>query len=135
MPRMRRIGNFIWSNLVSIIGNRRVADPASGMRVLRASALRQLYPLPDGLNFTPVMSTRCVHENLKVVEVPIAVQGASRPLEAEHRPRRLALSEDDPVDLARIQPGPRAGAGRRGRARRWPLLIRSGHCDAATPGQ
>jgi len=72
MPPMRRIGNFIWSNLVSIIGNRRVADPASGMRVLRASALRQLYPLPDGLNFTPVMSTRCVHENLKVVEVPIA---------------------------------------------------------------
>lgn len=72
MPRMRRIGNFVWSNLVSVIGNHRVADPASGMRVLRASALRQLYPLPDGLNFTPVMSTRCVHENLKVVEVPIA---------------------------------------------------------------
>src|SRR5438105_3064841 len=71
MPRMRRIGNFIWSNLVSIIGNHRVADPASGMRVLRASALRHLYPLPDGLNFTPVMSTRCVHENLKVIEVAI----------------------------------------------------------------
>jgi glycosyltransferase involved in cell wall biosynthesis len=71
MPRVRRIGNFIWSNLVSIIGNKRVADPASGMRVLRASALRQLYPLPDGLNFTPVMSTRCVHENLKVIEVAI----------------------------------------------------------------
>lgn len=72
MPRMRRIGNFVWSNLVSVIGNHRVADPASGMRVLRASALRRLYPLPDGLNFTPVMSTRCVHENLTVVEVPIA---------------------------------------------------------------
>jgi glycosyltransferase involved in cell wall biosynthesis len=71
MPRVRRIGNFIWSNLVSIIGNHHVADPASGMRVLRASALRQLYPLPDGLNFTPVMSTRCVHEDLKVIEVPI----------------------------------------------------------------
>lgn len=72
MPRMRRIGNFVWSNLVSVIGNHRVADPASGMRVLRASALRRLYPLPDGLNFTPVMSTRCVHENLNVIEVPIA---------------------------------------------------------------
>jgi glycosyltransferase involved in cell wall biosynthesis len=71
MPRVRQIGNFIWSNLVSVIGNHRVADPASGMRVLRASALRQLYPLPDGLNFTPVMSTRCVHENLKVIEVAI----------------------------------------------------------------
>jgi hypothetical protein len=72
MPRVRRIGNFVWSNLVSVIGNHHVADPASGMRVLRASALRRLYPLPDGLNFTPVMSTRCVHEDLRVVEVPIA---------------------------------------------------------------
>jgi hypothetical protein len=74
MPPLRRVGNFVWSTLVSIVGSRRVADPASGMRVLRASALRQLYPLPDGLNFTPVMSTRCVHEKLKVVEVPIAYQ-------------------------------------------------------------
>jgi hypothetical protein len=72
MPLVRRIGNFIWSNLVSLIGNRRVADPASGMRVVRQSALRRLYPLPDGLNFTPVMSTRSVHEGLTVVEVPIA---------------------------------------------------------------
>ncbi len=72
MPPLRRVGNFVWSNLVSLIGNHRVADPASGMRVLRRSALPQLYPLPDGLNFTPVMSTRSVHEELKVVEVPIA---------------------------------------------------------------
>jgi hypothetical protein len=71
MPRVRRIGNFVWSNLVSVIGNHHVADPASGMRVVRASALPRLYPLPDGLNFTPVMSTRCVHEDLKVLEVPI----------------------------------------------------------------
>lgn len=71
MPLVRRVGNFIWSNLVTLIGNQRVADPASGMRVVRQTALRQIYPLPDGLNFTPVMSTRCVHEGLKVVEVPI----------------------------------------------------------------
>lgn len=71
MPRVRRVGNFIWSNLVSLIGNHRVVDPASGMRVLRRSALRHLYPLPDGLHFTPVMSTRAVHEALRVVEVPI----------------------------------------------------------------
>ena len=28
-------------------------------------------PLPDGLNLTPVMSTRAVHEGIKMVEVPI----------------------------------------------------------------
>lgn len=71
MPPMRRLGNVIWSNLVSLMGNHRVHDPASGMRVLRRSALRQLYPLPDGLNFTPVMSTRAVHEELTVIEAPI----------------------------------------------------------------
>jgi hypothetical protein len=69
---VRRVGNFAWSNLVSIIGNHRVADPASGMRVVRRTALDRLYPLPDGLNFTPVMSTRSVHEDLRVVEVPIS---------------------------------------------------------------
>jgi glycosyltransferase involved in cell wall biosynthesis len=72
MPAMRRLGNFIWANLVSLIGNHRVMDPASGMRVIRREALPQLLPLPDGLNFTPVMSTRAVHEELNVVEVPIA---------------------------------------------------------------
>ncbi len=71
MPRVRRLGNFIWSNLVSLIGQRRCVDPASGMRVLRRSALARLYPLPDGLNFTPVMSTRCIHEGLEVVELPV----------------------------------------------------------------
>jgi hypothetical protein len=72
MPLVRRLGNLVWSNLVSLIGNQRVADPASGMRVLRRSVLDRLYPLPDGLNFTPVMSTRAVHESLRVIEVPVA---------------------------------------------------------------
>jgi glycosyltransferase involved in cell wall biosynthesis len=72
MPPVRRLGNLIWSSLLSVIGNSRVQDPASGMRVLRRECLQQLYPLPDGLNFTPVMSTRSLHEGLKVVEIPIA---------------------------------------------------------------
>ncbi|NWG13119.1 MAG: glycosyltransferase family 2 protein [Acidobacteria bacterium] len=71
MPPVRRLGNLIWSSLVTVIGHRRCADPASGMRVLRRSALSRLYPLPDGLNFTPVMSTRSMHEGLAVVELPI----------------------------------------------------------------
>jgi hypothetical protein len=72
MPPLRRVGNFVWSNLVSVLGNHQVADPASGMRVLRRDVLPLLLPLPDGLNFTPVMSTRAVHEGLNVIEVPIA---------------------------------------------------------------
>ncbi len=71
MPPMRKLGNFIWSNLLTILGNKRVQDPASGMRVFKREALERIYPLPDGLNLTPVMSTRAVHERLLVSEIPI----------------------------------------------------------------
>jgi hypothetical protein len=30
-----------------------------------------MYALPDGLNFTPAMSTQALHENLRVCEIPI----------------------------------------------------------------
>lgn len=71
MPLVRQLGNLVWSNLVSLLTNQRVVDPASGMRVFRREALEQLYPLPDGLNFTPVMSTRAAHEGLRVIELAI----------------------------------------------------------------
>jgi hypothetical protein len=71
MPPVRRLGNFVWSNMVSLLGNHQVLDPASGMRVFWRRTLTTLSPLPDGLNLTPVMSTRAVHEGLNVVEVPI----------------------------------------------------------------
>jgi hypothetical protein len=44
------------------------------MRVFRKTALKILSPLPDGLNLTPVMSTRAMHEPMRVVEVPIPYQ-------------------------------------------------------------
>lgn len=71
MPPTRRIGNLAYAALLSIIGNTAVRDTTSGMRLLRRSILAQLYPLSDGLDFTPAMSTRAIHENLKIVEVPI----------------------------------------------------------------
>ncbi len=51
MPPIRRLGNFIWSNLLSVLAGQRVVDPASGMRVFRREALEYIYPLPDGLKF------------------------------------------------------------------------------------
>lgn len=71
MPKTRRLGNFIFATLVTLIGNVRITDSASGQRVLRREVLEKLYPLPDGLNFTPVMSTRALHEDLNMIEVPI----------------------------------------------------------------
>jgi glycosyltransferase involved in cell wall biosynthesis len=71
MPLVRRIGNMIFANLVSLLSNQRISDSASGMRVIRREILPHLYPLPDGLNFTPVMSTRALHEKITMREVPI----------------------------------------------------------------
>jgi glycosyltransferase involved in cell wall biosynthesis len=71
MPPTRRLGNIIFANLLNILGWQRITDSASGMRVFRKDILRQISPLPDGLNLTPVMSTRAVHEKIKMCEVAI----------------------------------------------------------------
>jgi glycosyltransferase involved in cell wall biosynthesis len=71
MPLVRRIGNLLFAGLVSLISAQHVTDSASGMRVFKKSILARIYPLPDGLNLTPVMSTRALHEGLKMIEVPI----------------------------------------------------------------
>jgi glycosyltransferase involved in cell wall biosynthesis len=72
MPVMRRVGNVVFAGMLSLLSGVRVRDSASGMRVFRRRVLPQLYPLPDGLDLTPAMTTRALHENLKIVEVPIA---------------------------------------------------------------
>jgi glycosyltransferase involved in cell wall biosynthesis len=71
MPLTRRVGNFFFANLLSVLGRQKVTDSASGMRVFRRQVMDLVYPLPDGLNLTPVMSARAVHENIRMVEVPI----------------------------------------------------------------
>lgn len=71
MPLTRRIGNIFFAGLLTLVGRMRVSDSASGMRVFKRSVLERMYPLPDGLNLTPVMSTRAIHEGLSMAEVPI----------------------------------------------------------------
>src|SRR5688500_16209623 len=71
MPVTRRVGNFFFANLLSLLSQQKVTDSASGMRVFKREILRQIYPLPDGLNLTPVMSTRALHEGINIKEVPI----------------------------------------------------------------
>lgn len=71
MPFTRRVGNFFFATLLTILGRQKVTDSASGMRVFKREILERIYPLPDGLNLTPVMSTRALHEGIKIEEVPI----------------------------------------------------------------
>ncbi len=105
MPITRRIGNIIFARLVNIISASNITDSASGMRIFKKSILAQLYPLPDGLNLTPVMSTRALHEHLKMIEVPIPYSeriGRSK-LSVVHDGMRFGSV--DCVDGAQLQPG------------------------------
>ena len=73
MPNTRRLGNKIYACILSVLTNQVVHDTASGMRVIRRSALERLYPLPDGLNFTPAMSARAMlDDKLPVLELPMS---------------------------------------------------------------
>lgn len=75
MPRLRQFGNRCFSTLLSVLSSRRVRDTASGMRVVRRGVLPILYPLPDGLHFTPAMSARAMLATdirLREVDMPYA---------------------------------------------------------------
>lgn len=71
MPRIRRLGNRVYAFLLGLLCGRQVTDTASGMRVVRRESLRWLYPLPDGLHFTPSMSARALLNDLRLIEVPM----------------------------------------------------------------
>jgi hypothetical protein len=66
------VGNTIYALLLGVLSGKAVTDTASGMRVLRRDALPALYPLPDGLHFTPAMSARAVMSETRIVEIPMA---------------------------------------------------------------
>ena len=72
MPRLRRLGNRLYAGLLNAWGGNNVTDSASGMRVLRRTSLPRLYPLPDGMHFTPAMSTLAIFDpQLTIREVPM----------------------------------------------------------------
>jgi len=73
MPFVRRLGNMIFAALLSAFSSKIVKDTASGMRVVRRSALEQLYPLPSGLHFTPAMSARAMlSDATRIIEVDMS---------------------------------------------------------------
>ena len=73
MPIVRHAGNLFFAQLMSTLTGCKIKDTASGMRVIKKSVLHKLYPLPDGLHFTPAMSCRSLLKNniiLKEIEMP-----------------------------------------------------------------
>lgn len=71
MPLLRTIGNRFFATLLSFLSGERVRDSASGVRLFRKELNSMMYSLPDGLHFTPAMSTKAIHEKVKIVETAI----------------------------------------------------------------
>ena len=72
MPFVRRVGNRFFAALLRVLSGRRVRDTASGMRVFRRSLLPAFGALPDGLDFTPAMTSRVAFDPaLSFTEHPI----------------------------------------------------------------
>ena len=71
MPKIRRLGNRIYALLLGLLCGRAITDTASGMRVVRRRSLKYLYPLPNGLHFTPSMSARALLNDLRLIEIPM----------------------------------------------------------------
>jgi glycosyltransferase involved in cell wall biosynthesis len=72
MPALRRLGNRLFAGLIRLWGGSGLTDSASGMRVIRREALDRLAPLPDGMHFTPAMSSRAIFDpHLSIVEAPM----------------------------------------------------------------
>ena len=57
--------------MISLLGQYHITDSASGMRVFRPEIMKRISPLPDGLNLTPIMSTRAIFESIRMLEIPI----------------------------------------------------------------
>lgn len=70
MPWIRRVGNTVFSLLLTFLSASRVRDTASGMRVLRRESLWKLLPLPDGMHFTPAISARALlNKDISIKEI------------------------------------------------------------------
>ena len=81
MPAVRRAGNLFFARLLSWITGRTITDTASGMRIFKRGVLDRLAYLPNGLDFTPAMSTSALHERLDIREIPMSYDeraGASK---------------------------------------------------------
>ena len=88
MPFIRRLGNFIFANLLTFLSSNYVKDTASGMRVVRKSSLKKIYPLPDGLHFTPAMSARAL------LNAEIIIAEENMPYHEREGESKLSVTKD-----------------------------------------
>ena len=66
MPFIRKTGNFFYRWMIWLLsGGVSVADPCSGFRLFKKSALAPgLFELPAGLNFSPALTAFCLRKKI-----------------------------------------------------------------------
>ncbi|NOZ82902.1 MAG: glycosyltransferase family 2 protein [Euryarchaeota archaeon] len=90
MPPQRRLSNLITSGIISLLTRRRITDPQSGFRAIRASKLKLLSLKAERYAIEHIMILEAVRKGLKVCEVPVsAVYGGEK---SHIRPLRDTLS-------------------------------------------
>ncbi len=72
MPPQRRLSNLITSGIISLLARRRITDPQSGFRAIRAEKLRMLRLKAEGYAIEHIMILEAVKRGLRVCEVPIS---------------------------------------------------------------
>lgn len=72
MPAIRRVGNVLFATLINLWAGTKIKDSASGMRLMKRTSIESLYPLPDGLHFTPAMSSKALfNKRIIIEEIPM----------------------------------------------------------------
>jgi len=71
MPFVRWMGNKFYSIVISFLGNTKIKDTTSGIRVMKRHLIKNLYMLPDGLHFSPALTTQVIFEHQKITEISI----------------------------------------------------------------
>ena len=88
MPLIRRIGNKLFCFILFFLTYVRLKDTSSGIRIIRKDILlQQLMPLPSGLNFIIVLTTKFLFKNLRQKEVVV-------PYDERIGPSKLSVFRD-----------------------------------------
>ncbi|MDI6639936.1 MAG: glycosyltransferase [Methanocellales archaeon] len=106
MRLLNKIGNKIFSNLISLFVGQKNTDAQSGLRCFRKDLFRRLIVEAKGLDFETEMTSRALKEGYKVVEIPIKYRervGESKlnPFVDGYRMLRALLRGTRPLDRYR----------------------------------
>ena len=74
MPKIRQVGNQLYSFLLRRIYSYPVHDSCSGLRVFQATHKNWMKDLPNGLDFSLAMTVECLKNNLRFEEIPISYE-------------------------------------------------------------